>query len=66
MVAQELLGEVGKLLLLSLILSVAIKYGGPYLHLPATPMTAGLMVGGPALIALAILAWAQRRAGLPS
>ncbi|MBF2096950.1 MAG: hypothetical protein IGQ88_01040 [Gloeomargaritaceae cyanobacterium C42_A2020_066] len=66
MVDRELLGEVGKLLLLSLILSVAIKYGGPYLHLPPTPLTAGLLVGGPLLIALAILAWAERRAGMPN
>lgn len=66
MVARKLLGDVGKLLLLSLILSAAIKYGGPYLHLPATPVTAGLMVGVPALIALVVLAWAQSRAGQPS
>lgn len=53
---------VGQLLLLSALLSVALKYGGPYL--PALPPTLPLlllMIGAPALAVATILFWLQMR-----
>lgn len=52
-----------RLATLALVLSVAVKYGGEYLHLPATPAAALLLLTLPAAIVAAILgrkSWQNR------
>ena len=52
---QQALTYVLKLALLTLVLSVAIKYGGPYLHLPQTPTLALALLLTPTAIVTARL-----------
>ena len=47
---QQAVVYVLKLALLTLVLSVAIKYGGPFLHLPEKPAIALAIVLAPAAI----------------
>jgi hypothetical protein len=54
-----------KVMLASLALSVAIKYGGPYLPLSGTAATAVVMVLSPSLILAIALGWDARHRQSP-
>ena len=49
-----------KIVLLSLILSLLIKYAGPFLSVPATSVSVILGITLPTLAMAIILAWRQR------
>ena len=51
-----------KLFLVSKLLSLAIKYGGPYLPIPATSLAAGLIVLSVPVAMTALLSWQWLRA----
>ncbi|MEM6445063.1 MAG: hypothetical protein AAF704_00640 [Cyanobacteria bacterium P01_D01_bin.123] len=53
----QLMRYILRLATLALVLSVAVKYGGGYLHLPATPAVALAMLILPAAILTSILGW---------
>ncbi|WP_162182991.1 hypothetical protein [Neosynechococcus sphagnicola] len=55
------LSFLNKVLLLSVLLSLLIKYGGKLLPLNATSTTAAIAVVVPTLIMAAILGWRARR-----
>jgi hypothetical protein len=59
-----MIGLVIKVFALSLVLSIAIKYGGAALPIPATATSALLGVWLPALLMALVLAWRwQQKAG---
>lgn len=46
-----------KIVIASTLLSLAIKFGGPYLPIPATSLAAGLMIMSVPLAMTAFLSW---------
>jgi hypothetical protein len=53
----DILSFLAKVLVASLVLSVAIKYGGPMLGIPATPVAALIGVLSPTVIVAIALGW---------
>ncbi|MGJ3245995.1 MAG: hypothetical protein ACFE0I_07980 [Elainellaceae cyanobacterium] len=51
------IGFILKILGISTLGAIAIKYGGPYLNIPATPVTAILIVLLPSMIMAVLLSW---------
>ena len=58
---ERAIAYVLKLAALTLVLSVAVKYGGEYLHLPARPAVAIAMLPVPAIVVAIRLAILQAR-----
>lgn len=57
MMVRDIVSFLSKVLVASLLISVAIKYGGPYLGVPATPIVALVGVLTPALLVAIALGW---------
>lgn len=52
-----MVGVIGKVAVLSIVLSVVIKYGGPFLSIAATTTNALIAVLFPALALATLLGW---------
>ncbi len=58
---EGMVGVIGKVAILSIVLSVAIKYGGPFLPIAATTTNALVAVWVPALLLATLLGWRWQR-----